>query len=109
MGPTWGPSGANMTQVGPMNFVIWVVRKMGAILSWPPCVNILRPSDAYIHRWFMSSFQGAHHQGEIREIMENVKKISLIWKNHGIPFPGKNHGKVMEIENENLVGSLSFI
>ena len=42
-------------------------------------------------------FQGAHHQGEIREIMENKKKISLIWKNHGIPFPGKNHGKVMEI------------
>ena len=41
--------------------------------------------------------QGAYHQGEIREIMENVKKISLIWKNHGIPFPGKNHGKVMEI------------
>ena len=40
--------------------------------------------------------QGAHHQGEIREVMENVKKISLIWKNHGIPFPGKNHGKVME-------------
>ena len=40
---------------------------------------------------------GAHHQGEIREIMENVKKISLIWKNHGIPFPGKNHGKVVEI------------
>ena len=24
MGPTWGPSGADRTQVGPMNFVIWV-------------------------------------------------------------------------------------
>ena len=23
MGPTWGPSGADRTQVGPMNFVIW--------------------------------------------------------------------------------------
>ena len=55
MGPTLGPSGADMTQVDPMNFAIWVVRKMAAILSWPPCVNILRPSDAYIHRWFMSS------------------------------------------------------
>ena len=56
MGPTWGPSGADMTQVGPMNFAIWVVRKMAAISSWLPCVYILRPSDAYIHRWFMSSF-----------------------------------------------------
>ena len=56
MGPTWGPSGADMTQVGPMNLAIWVVRKMAAILSWSPCVSILRPSDAYIHRWFMSSF-----------------------------------------------------
>ena len=33
-----------------------VVRKMAAILSWPPCVNTLRPSDAYIHPCFMSSF-----------------------------------------------------
>ena len=24
MGPTWGPSGADRTQVGPMNFAIWV-------------------------------------------------------------------------------------
>ena len=45
-----------LCQVGPMNFAIWVVRKMAAIFSWPPCVNFLRPSDAYIHRWFMSSF-----------------------------------------------------
>ena len=50
MRPTWGPSGADR------NFAIWAVRKMAAILSWPPCVNILRPSDAFIHRWFMSSF-----------------------------------------------------
>ena len=32
-----------------------VVWKMAAILSWTPCINTLRPSDAYIHRWFMSS------------------------------------------------------
>ena len=25
MGPTWGPSGADRTQVGPMNFAIWAV------------------------------------------------------------------------------------
>ena len=24
LGPTWGPPGADRTQVGPMNFVIWV-------------------------------------------------------------------------------------
>ena len=30
MGPTWGQSGANRTQVGPMNFAIWVSRR----LSW---------------------------------------------------------------------------
>ena len=56
MGPIWGRQDPGGPQVGPMNFAIWVVRKMAAILSWPPCVNILRPSDAYIHRWFMSSF-----------------------------------------------------
>ena len=56
MGPIWGRHDPGGPQVGPMNFAIWVVRKMAAILSWPPCVNILRPSDAYIHRWFMSSF-----------------------------------------------------
>ena len=56
MGPIWGGHDPGGPQVGPMNFAIWVVRKMAAILSWPPCVNILRPSDAYIHRWFMSSF-----------------------------------------------------
>ena len=43
-------------QISPMNFAFWVVRKMAAISSWPPGVNILRPNDAYIHRWFMSSF-----------------------------------------------------
>ena len=52
MGPIWGRQDTGGPQVGPMNFAIWVVRKMAAILSWPPCVNILRPSDAYIHRWF---------------------------------------------------------
>ena len=54
--------------------------------------------------------QGAHHQGEIREIMENVKKISLIWKNHGIPFAGKYHGKVMEIQilEKKIFMDLSF-
>ena len=31
-GANMGPSGADMTQVGPMNFAIWVVRKMAAIL-----------------------------------------------------------------------------
>ena len=56
MGPIWGRQDPGGPQVGPMNFAILVVRKMAAILSWPPCVNILRPSDAYIHRWFMSSF-----------------------------------------------------
>ena len=56
MGPIWGRQDPGGPQVGPMNFAIWVVRKMATILSWPPCVNILRPSDAYIHRWFMSSF-----------------------------------------------------
>ena len=56
MGPIWGRQDPGGPQVGPMNFALWVVRKMAAILSWPPCVNILRPSDAYIHRWFMSSF-----------------------------------------------------
>ena len=56
MGPIWGRQDPDGPLVGPMNFAIWVVRKMVAILSWPPCVNILRPSDAYIHRWFMSSF-----------------------------------------------------
>ena len=56
MGPIWGRQDPDGPQVGPMNFAIWVVRKMVAILSWPPCVNNLRPSDAYIHRWFMSSF-----------------------------------------------------
>ena len=25
MGPTWGPSGADRTQVGPMNFAIWYI------------------------------------------------------------------------------------
>ena len=56
MGPIWGRQDPGGPQVGPMNFAIWVVRKMVAILSWPPCVNILMPSDVYIHRWFMSSF-----------------------------------------------------
>ena len=56
MGPIWGRHDPGGPQMGPMNFAIWVVRKMAVILSWPPCVNILRPSDAYIHRWFMSSF-----------------------------------------------------
>ena len=56
MGPNWGRHDPGGPQVGPMNFAIWGVRKMAAILSWPPCVNILRPCDAYIHRWFMSSF-----------------------------------------------------
>ena len=56
MGPIWGRQDPGGPQVGPMNFAVWIVRKMAAILSWPPCVNILRPSDAYIHRWFMSSF-----------------------------------------------------
>ena len=56
MGPIWGRQDPGGPQVGPMNFAIWVVRKMAAILSWPPFVNNLRPSDAYIHRWFMSSF-----------------------------------------------------
>ena len=56
MGPIWGRQDPGGPQVGPMNFAIWVARKMAAILFWPPCVNILRPSDAYIHRYFMSSF-----------------------------------------------------
>ena len=56
MGPISGPQDPGGPQVGPMNFAIWVVRTMAAIMSWPPCVNILRPSDAYILRWFMSSF-----------------------------------------------------
>ena len=56
MGPIWGRQDPDGPQVGPMNFAIWVVWKMAAILSWLPCINILRPSDAYIHRWFMSSF-----------------------------------------------------
>ena len=55
MGPIWGRQDQGGPQVGPMNFAIWVVRKMTAILFWPPCVNILRPSDAYMHRCFMSS------------------------------------------------------
>ena len=46
MGPIWGRQDPEGPKVGPMNFDIWVVRKMAAILSWPPCVNILRPSDA---------------------------------------------------------------
>ena len=54
MGPICGRQDPGGPQVGPMNFAIWVVRKMADILSWPPCVNILRASDAYIHRWFMS-------------------------------------------------------
>ena len=56
MGSIWGRQNPGGPQVGPMNFAIWVVRKMTAILSWPPRVNIQRPSDAYMHRWFMSSF-----------------------------------------------------
>ena len=56
MGPIWDRKDPGRPQVGPMNFAILVVRKMAAILSWPPCVNILRPRDAYIHRWFVSTF-----------------------------------------------------
>ena len=40
IGPIWGRQDPGGPQVGPMNFAIWVVRKMAAILSWPPCVNI---------------------------------------------------------------------
>ena len=54
MGPIWGRQDPGGSKVGPMNFAIWVIRKMAAILSCPPCFNILRPSEAYIHRWFMS-------------------------------------------------------
>ena len=49
MGPIWGRQDPGGPQVGPMNYAIWVVRKMVAILLWPPCVKILRPSDAYIY------------------------------------------------------------
>ena len=56
MGPIWGRQDPGGPQVGSMNFAIWVIWKMAAILSWPACVSILRPSDACIHRWFMSSF-----------------------------------------------------
>ena len=48
MGPTWSPSGADRPQVGPMNFAILVVTKMVAILSWPPCVNILHTLLVYV-------------------------------------------------------------
>ena len=41
MGPIWGRQDPGGPQVGPMNFAIWVVRKMAAILSWPPCVKLL--------------------------------------------------------------------
>ena len=53
MGPIWVWQDPGGPQVVPMNFVIRVVRKIAAILSWPPYVNILRPSDAYILHWFM--------------------------------------------------------
>ena len=33
MGPIWGQHDPGGPQVGPMNFAIWVVRKMAAILS----------------------------------------------------------------------------
>ena len=35
MGPTWGPSGADMTQVGSMNFAIWVSRRWSwSMFEW---------------------------------------------------------------------------
>ena len=58
-----GPSGIDFNEIFNQNSYIFilenlfenVVWKMAAILSWPPFVNTRRPSDAYIHRWFMSS------------------------------------------------------
>ena len=34
MGPSWGPSGADMTQMGPMNFAIWECLSMKTALVW---------------------------------------------------------------------------
>ena len=79
MGPIWGRQDPGGPQVGPMNFAIWVVWKMAAILSWPPCVNILRPSDAYIPGG------GTHYvrvMGRLRGIdppfSRHWKKISIL-------------------------------
>ena len=53
MGPIWGRQ-----DPGRPHELCYLGRQedVGHFVSWPPCVNILRPSDAYIHRWFMSSF-----------------------------------------------------
>ena len=48
MGPIWGRQDPGGPQVGPMNFAIWVVRKMAAILSWPPCVHAYITSLVYV-------------------------------------------------------------
>ena len=58
MGPTWGPSGPTVPRwapVRPRELCYLGRQEDGGILYWPPCVNILRPSDTCIHRWFMSS------------------------------------------------------
>ena len=53
MGLTWGPSGADRTQVGPMNLVIWDATDL--VLTEHSSYNTrrfysLRLSDAYIHQ-----------------------------------------------------------
>ena len=48
MGPTWGPSGADRTQVGPMNLVIWVFRYPPP--PPPPEVNNREAGDLRRHR-----------------------------------------------------------
>ena len=52
-----GPSGADFNEISIKKSYIFihenlfenVVRKMAAILFWPPCVNTLRPSDAILY------------------------------------------------------------
>ena len=45
MGPTWGPSGADRTQVGPMNLAIWV-SPLRLPPTYPPLINT----------WWVSEF-----------------------------------------------------
>ena len=105
MRPTWGPSGANRTQVGPMlapwtllygnllslchcNHFHWSLIFVSCICLHVALINSLRPSEAYTHQWtnqhwfrqwLVTWFGPSHYLNQCWNIVSWTHRNKLQW------------------------------
>ena len=66
MGPTWGPTGTDRTQVGPMNFAIWVMIPPPLPTKWYTILVPIFLKKGYFFQWearIREAKKGGHFSG----------------------------------------------